>query len=124
MAELVHIPRWITFDGRDFPTKEEAEAHEDANYATLLVGLTAPQITAALVRDPSAILVADAIEKAGSLIARARRAAGELRRRPNGEPDAATRTAPENEGVGVLRGSTANEARAERLLADQQDEAA
>lgn len=66
---------WKAFDGSTFLTFEEAKSHEDTNFSALLVGLTAEQIGAALDRKPEAIHIADALEKAGSIIGRARREA-------------------------------------------------
>jgi hypothetical protein len=91
-SELTTVA-YKTFDGLTFLTFVEAKDHEDRNFSTLLVGLTADQIAAALDRKPKAIHIADALEKAGSIIGRARREAGQFRRpsrsRNGDEPDSA-----------------------------------
>lgn len=61
-------------------TPDEIVTHEPRTLAQRLAGLTAEQIDAALARKDSAL--AEAFEAAGTQIARARRDAGDLKRRP------------------------------------------
>lgn len=84
MAEAYQTTRWKTFDGRDFATEAEASTHEDTNFVQLLAGLTVEGVQAAVERDPRVLAVSNAIERAAYLIAKARREAGDLRRRPKG----------------------------------------
>lgn len=86
-----------TFDGMTFLTFEEAKDHEDTNFSALLVGLTAEQIAAALDRKPEALHIADALEKAGNIIGRARREAGQFRRATKARAAGETEPAPEAE---------------------------
>lgn len=93
MVEAYQAMRWKAFDGTDFATKAEAQAYEESNFANMIVGLTSVEVELALARDASVLSIADAIEKAGALIAKARREAGDLRRKPRErtvgqEPDA------------------------------------
>ena len=100
MAQLVNVPRWRAFDGAEFPTEAEAKAHEEQHFAVMLCALSREDVDAALDRKPEALALADAIEKAGAIIARKRRESGELRRARNGEGKGsatAGSTAPEHE---------------------------
>ena len=62
-------------DGEVFDTMAECKAHESKNVENALVGLTIEQIRAAIVREPDALHLSDAIEKVGSSIARVRKRA-------------------------------------------------
>lgn len=86
MAEAIQVTRYRSFDGSEFATLAEAEAHEDANFEQILTSLTLADVRGAIARDPALLTVADALEKAGTLIAKARRDSGELRRRPREKP--------------------------------------
>ena len=90
MAEERMVPMWFAFDGKGFPTKAECEAHERDHFQIALVGLTAEKIAAAVARDPDVRAISDALERAGSLIARARLAEGERKRARNGASKGAT----------------------------------
>lgn len=84
MAEERQVPRWFAFDGTDYPTRAECEEYEETHFQRALVGLTAEQVAAALERDPKVRGVSDALERAGTLVARARLKAGERKRAPAG----------------------------------------
>lgn len=105
MAEAFQTTRWRTFDGREFVTEAEAEAHEKNNFSGLLVGLTAPQVTLALMRAPNdkaSVAIANAIERAAYLIAQKRKDAGELWRKPKEKAvgsDGETQREPESEAA-------------------------
>lgn len=98
MAELVQVPKWRSFDGRDFATEAEAEAHEKANFKIVLVGLSVEKIDDALDRKAGSENVGAAIERAAYLIATARRKAGDLKRKPGAEKadDAASPQGPDH----------------------------
>ena len=66
------------FDGQTFESAEACKAHEAAHVETRLIGLTLEQVRAAITRED--VELADAFEKVGSRIAKARIDAGELRR--------------------------------------------
>ena len=90
------ITEYESFDGKRFSTAEECRAYEDQHFETRLTGLTLDEVRAALAREDTDL--ADAFEKAGNLIGRARREAGELRktRRPKAaESEPATDAEPE-----------------------------
>jgi hypothetical protein len=74
---------FIAFDGQQFATAGECRQHERDNAHTLLIGLTFEQISAALARVD--LDLAEAIERVGSQIAAARRAAGDMRRKRGAE---------------------------------------
>ena len=99
MAEAVQVTRYRAFDGAMFDTEAEALDHEEANFEMMLVNLSLAEVRAAISRDPKSLPVSDALEKAGAMIARARREAGEFRRasprRTSGELDAAADQAPQ-----------------------------
>lgn len=90
---------FCTRDGQRFDTEAEARAHEREHFASMLVGLTAEQVAAALTREDRDL--ADALERAGDTIKDKRREAGDLKRRPKGEtpPDQA---APSVESADVV----------------------
>ena len=85
MAELVQVPKWRAFDGREFPTQAEAETYEAENADLALVGLTPERLRAALAYEPGERALADAIERVAYKIALARKALGFLKRRPGAE---------------------------------------
>ena len=109
MPEPVTVTRWKTFDGRDFATEAEADAHEKANFKLALVALSLEEIDDVLDRRPGTEALGYAIERAAYLISTARRKAGELKRRPGAETPPPQPTA--------VSGEPATET-------DQQDEAA
>ena len=85
MPEAVTVTRYRTFDGEEFATEAEARAHESEHFQNLLVGRSDVDIAAALRRDSGQIALADALERAGAVIARPRRAGGDLKRHRKGE---------------------------------------
>ena len=79
------------FDGQTFDNADACKAHEAAHVETRLIGLSLEQVRAAITRED--VELADAFEKVGSRIAKARIDAGELRR---GRKAAAEQDVPEN----------------------------
>lgn len=72
--------RYEAFDGATFDTAAECRQHERDMAPKRLEGLTADQVAAALDRsDPE---LAEAVERCAYLISSARKAAGELKRKP------------------------------------------
>jgi hypothetical protein len=78
--------------------ESEIVSHEPRTLAQRLAGLTVDQIEAALARRDSAL--SEAIEAAGTQIARARRDAGDLKRRPKGTPTGDGSATPVVEAAG------------------------
>lgn len=70
---------YFASDGTEFYSKLECRRHEKESFYQALVGLTAEQIQAGINRTNHE--VAMALERAGTMVAAARRADGELRRR-------------------------------------------
>ena len=93
MVQAIQVTAYKAFDGQTFATAKEARAHEEAHGPTSLVGLTLPQIEAAMKREDKDL--ADAIEFVGTKIFEKRRADGELRRRPKGSGEAGAAGVPE-----------------------------
>lgn len=89
MPQAVQVARWKTFDGRDFATRKEAEAHEEANLLGALVGLDADDVQAAVALAPGREVLTAAIERAALDIKRARRAKAEAApaTEPQQQPD-------------------------------------
>ena len=110
MPVEIQTTRWKTFDGLDFATEAEAVKHEAEHYQQALVGLTAEQVAAAVARQPDAIGIANALEKAGTTIAKVRLAQGERRRARNGgggETDPTPAHAPPHDPeTGEIHGGT------------------
>lgn len=75
------ITTYETFDGQKFRDLEAAKAHEATNIEGALVGLTLEQVKSAVAREDGALPLADAIEKLGSMIAKARIAGGGTKRK-------------------------------------------
>lgn len=76
------ITKFKAFDGKECDTEAECRAHEKRNAHFLLVNCREADINAALAgENPN---LAEAIEVVGSRLATARRAAGNLKRQPNG----------------------------------------
>ena len=86
---MEQITQWKSFDGKIFPTAEECKIYEGSQPERRLVGLTEDDITLAL--NGENVDLANAIEKVGAGIARARIKRGELRRerKPKGDDGAA-----------------------------------
>ena len=78
---------YVAFDGEKFETADECKAYEANNFAVRLVGLTIEQVKDALSREDAEL--ADAFEKAGNQIAKARRESGEFKRTRKGGADSA-----------------------------------
>lgn len=76
---------FAAFDNTTFENEQACMEYERANFDRHLVGLTHDQVKAAISRED--VSLANSIEWAGSVIAKARRDAGELRRKPNSKPD-------------------------------------
>jgi hypothetical protein len=74
-------------DGTTFPTSHECKAHEESEALSLLRDLTEQGIMSALAR--SDIPLADAIERAGNIIAAKRRKDGDLKRAKKMAPEQA-----------------------------------
>ena len=91
------IELFEAFDGRQFADREECAAYEATNVIHKLAGLTVQQIEAALMREDTDL--ADALEEIGNRCAKARRAAGELRRQP--KTNVAAPAEPETSGAVV-----------------------
>jgi hypothetical protein len=90
---------YIGLDNEEINVLEsEIIAHEPRSLAQRLAGLTVEQIEAALARKDSGL--SEAIEAAGTQIARARRDAGDLKRRPKntGTGDAGATPPPQAAG--------------------------
>lgn len=94
---------YVSFDGKDWPTKTACRDHEHANLHLALAALKPEQIVAAIKREDAEL--ADLIEAAGDQCRTARLKAGGHRRRtaetngaqPQGEPandDAETQQEP------------------------------
>ncbi len=87
---------YVALDGTEFASAAECKRHERDNASAQIVGLTAEQVAAAI--DRSNLDLGEAIERVGNLIATARKAAGDLKRRPRGEeaaPGLETETPPD-----------------------------
>lgn len=85
---MTPITKYLSFDGIEFPTKEECLKHEADNFAARLVGLTAEQVAAALTREN--IEIADALESAGKIVTKLRIDAGDLKRSRSTKQSAAS----------------------------------
>jgi len=91
----IPITVYEAFDGKRFLTAQECTSYEEANIASRLVALTIEQVRAALSReDPE---LAEVIEELGTRLAKARREAGDLKRKPKGSAaaEAAAKAEPE-----------------------------
>jgi hypothetical protein len=81
---MKQVTRYEAFDGTLFETEVQCLAH-DADRAHLrLIGLTEERVLAAMNR--ADLELADAIEVVGAQISRARRAAGEMKRKRSPKP--------------------------------------
>lgn len=81
------------FDGQTFDNADACKTYEATHVETRLVGLTPDQVRSAITReDPD---LADAFEKVGSRIAKARIEAGELRRGRKAAAEQETQTEAE-----------------------------
>jgi hypothetical protein len=79
MKEIVKTI-YVTFDGKEFATRAEAATWEDQHVDARLIDLSIDRVREALsYRDKD---LAAAFEYAGDLCREARKAAGDLRRRP------------------------------------------
>jgi hypothetical protein len=67
-------------DGTTFDTAAECRKHEERSFMHLLIGRSAKDIEVAL--DRTDLILANAFERAGNIIARKRREDGELKRSP------------------------------------------
>ncbi len=102
MVEI--ITRYRADDGKEFESRDDAEAHERGiepeRIAAALCDLP-PELVRNAILDPTAPghrNTADALERAGYLIAEARRAAGVYKRAPKAKDDAAPETNGEKSG--------------------------
>lgn len=98
MVKEIQKTLYRAFDGREFDTATECRAHERDHAPAMLVDLSAEQVQAAVTRaDPD---LAEAIERVAYLIASARKAAGDLKRRPKDSRDDIDATAaPDSEAA-------------------------
>lgn len=89
MVEI--ITRYRASDGREFDTRADAERHEveagPRMLAEIIATMTDAEIVAVLVGRATNPALANALEKAGGIVTRARLAAGE-RKRPRKAHDA------------------------------------
>lgn len=79
---MKQVTKFIAFDGSAFDTEAECKSHEAKKPELRLVGLDAVDIAMAIER--TNVELADAIELVAGRIARTRREAGTLRRKPKG----------------------------------------
>jgi len=87
---------YVAFDGEEFETAAACEAHEANHFARQFVGLTSDQVNQALSRENLAL--ADAFEKAGNIVTKLRREAGDMKRTPAPKTTPAQMSAPVTEG--------------------------
>lgn len=76
------VTKFEAFDGSSFDSEEECKSHEASNPHLRLVGLDSADIDLAIERREGFVELADAIEAVAAKIARARRAGGQLKRKP------------------------------------------
>ena len=62
--------KFEAFDGTLHDTRAAALEHEESNFEALLADLTIEQVRAAIAREPDSEAISEAMEKAGTIIAR------------------------------------------------------
>ena len=100
--------QYLSDDGRTFPTEKECREHEEGVWRKLIFGLKTPEALDRALKGEDQPL-SDALEKAGNMCAEARRARGDLRRKPRGITAAA---ATENAAAAHAAHEAANKGQA------------